>query len=58
MDKPLLQSFWLYNKEQTAKKHIHDEIQILEPTIKDYQNPLEPTITLNELQDKIQTLQL
>ena len=42
------------NKE---KKHIHDQIQILESTIKYYQNPLNSPITLNELQDKIQTLQ-
>ena len=42
------------NKEQ---KHIHDQIQILESTIKDYQNPLDSPITLNELQDKIKTLQ-
>ena len=32
-------------------------IQILESTIKDYQNPLDSPITLNELQDKIKTLQ-
>uniref|UniRef100_A0A8K9V0N5 Reverse transcriptase domain-containing protein n=1 Tax=Oncorhynchus mykiss TaxID=8022 RepID=A0A8K9V0N5_ONCMY len=42
------------NKE---KKHIHDQIQILESTIKDFQNPLDSPITLNELQDKIKTLQ-
>ena len=42
------------NKQQ---KHIHDQIQILESTITDYQNPLHSPITLNELQDKIQTLQ-
>ena len=54
MGKPLLQSFWLYNKEQ---KHIHDQIQILESTIKDYQNPLDSPITLSELQDKIKPLQ-
>ena len=54
MGKPLLQYFWLYNKVQ---KHIHDQIQILESTIKDYQNPLDSPITLNELHDKIKTLQ-
>ena len=32
-------------------------MQILESTIKDYENPLDSPITLNELQDKIQTLQ-
>jgi uncharacterized protein YaaR (DUF327 family) len=37
------------NKEQ---KHIYDQIQILESTIKDYQNPLDSPNTLNELQDK------
>ena len=36
---------------------LHDQIQILELTIKDFQNPLNCPITLNELQDKIQTLQ-
>ena len=54
MDKPLIQSFKLYNKEQ---KHIQDQIQIIESTIKDYQNTLDSPITLNELQNKIQTLQ-
>ena len=53
MVKPLLQSDWPYNKQQ---KHKHDQIQILESTIKD-QNPLDYLITLNELQDKIQTFQ-
>ena len=57
MDKPLLQSFWLCNKEQTAKTYRHDQIQLLESTIKYYQSPLDSPITLNELQDKIQTLQ-
>ena len=56
MDKPLLQSVWLYNKEK-QQKYIHDQIQILESTIKDYQNPLDSPLTLNELQRKIQTLQ-
>jgi hypothetical protein len=42
------------NKQQ---KHIHDQIHSLESTIKDDQNPLDSPITLNELQDKIQTLQ-
>ena len=56
MDKPLLISFWPYNKEQTAKKPIHDQIQILESTFKDDQNSLDYPIALNELQDKIQTL--
>ncbi|CDQ91392.1 unnamed protein product, partial [Oncorhynchus mykiss] len=42
------------NKEQ---KHIQDQMQILESTIKDYQKPLDSPITLNELQDKIKTLQ-
>ena len=42
------------NKQQ---KHIHDQIQILESTIKEYQNPLVSPITLNEIQDKIKTLQ-
>ena len=34
------------NKDQ---KHIHDQIQILESTIKDYQSSLDSPITLNEL---------
>ena len=34
------------NKQQ---KHIHDQIQILESTIKIYQNPLDSPITLNVL---------
>ena len=55
MDKPLLQSDWQNKKEQTA--NTHDQLHILESTIKDYQNPLDSPITLNELQDKIQTLQ-
>ena len=38
-------------------KNIHDQIQILESTIKDYQNPLDYPITLNKLLDKIQTIQ-
>ena len=42
------------NKHQN---HIHDQIQICESTIKDYQNPLDSPIILNELQDKIKTLQ-
>ena len=42
------------NKQQ---KHIHDQIQIFKSTFKDYQNPLDSPITLNELQDKIKTLQ-
>ena len=63
--------FGCYNKEQ---KHLQDQIQILESTIKDHQNPLDSRthwipehtgfqntldspITLNELQDKIKTLQ-
>ena len=36
---------------------IDDQIQILESTIKDYQNPLDSPITLNELQNKIKTIQ-
>ena len=36
---------------------VHDQIQILESTLKDYLNPLDYPITLNELQDKIKTLQ-
>ena len=36
---------------------MHDKLQILESAIKDYQNPLDSPITLNELQDKIKTLQ-
>ena len=42
------------NKEQ---KHIHDQIQFFELTIKDYQNPLDSPITLNKIYDKIQTHQ-
>ena len=53
MDKPILQSFWAYIVEQTAKTYsIHDQIQILESTIKDYQNPLDSPITLNEATGK------
>ena len=39
------------------QKQIHDQIKILESAFKDFQNPLDSPITLNELQDKIQTLQ-
>ena len=39
------------------QKHLHDQIQILESAIKDYQNLLDFQITMNELQDKLQTLQ-
>ena len=47
MGKPLLQE----------KKPIHDQIHILESTIKDYHNPLDSPFTLSELQDKIKPLQ-
>ena len=56
MDKPLLQSFGSITKNK-QQKHTHAQIQILKSTIKDYQNPLDSPITLNELQEKIQTLQ-
>ena len=52
----LIQSFWPITKNK-QQKHIHDQIQILESTFKDYQNTLDYPITLDELQDKIQTLQ-
>jgi hypothetical protein len=36
---------------------VHDQLQIIESAIKDYQNALDSSITLNELQDKVQPLQ-
>lgn len=44
----------IQNNEQ--QNHIQDKLQCLESTIKDYQNPLDSPITLQELQDKIKTL--
>ena len=39
-----------------AQKQIQDKLQNLESIIKNYQNPLDSPITLNELQDKIKIL--
>ena len=47
----------LYGPTRKNKQQKPDQIHILESTIQDYQNPLDYPITLNELQDKIQTLQ-
>ena len=46
--------FGSITKNQQQK---HNQIQILESTIKNSQNPLDSPITLNELQKKIQILQ-
>ena len=55
MDKPLLKSF--FGPITKNKKQKHNQIQILESTIKAYQKPLDSPIILNEQQDKIKTLQ-
>jgi hypothetical protein len=47
----------LIEKASYTFHSIHDQIQIFESTIRDCQNPLDSPITLNELQDKTQTLQ-
>jgi hypothetical protein len=53
---------WINNNFSNLFGHItknreHDNLQNLESVMKDYHNPLDSQMTLNELQDKIQTLQ-
>ena len=47
---------FMYIDKNPEQKHIHDELQLFESEIKNDQNPLDFSITLNELQDKIQNL--